>query len=248
MHLRKNQPGFSSVEIILIIVVVSLLGVAGWLVFDRQKKDDNTSPQSSAITSFDACVAAGNPVMESYPEQCSANGKTFTNASPKDSLSYLNERVDSGKKAFSITFPDGWGTIIKDTQGDFFIIRGEKQPVITQGAKPTIQNTEAHGGDGPTVFAIFIEDKNDYKPKGEPSAFGIGKGDTLLNGTKYSYTWEKDDEPGYLDSRLKNDRMYEYVFDLPSGKRLRAWYNVYGSSPANNVAVVEQVLQTITVN
>ena len=31
------------------------------------------------ITSFDECVAAGNPVMESYPEQCRADGKTFVN-------------------------------------------------------------------------------------------------------------------------------------------------------------------------
>jgi hypothetical protein len=30
------------------------------------------------ITDFDSCVAAGNPVMESYPPQCAANGQTFT--------------------------------------------------------------------------------------------------------------------------------------------------------------------------
>lgn len=30
------------------------------------------------ITSFEECVKAGNPVMESYPPKCSANGKTFT--------------------------------------------------------------------------------------------------------------------------------------------------------------------------
>jgi len=30
------------------------------------------------ITNFEECVAAGNPVMESYPEQCMADGKTFT--------------------------------------------------------------------------------------------------------------------------------------------------------------------------
>lgn len=31
----------------------------------------------TAITNFEECVAAGNPVMESYPRQCSANGETF---------------------------------------------------------------------------------------------------------------------------------------------------------------------------
>lgn len=34
------------------------------------------SPQIP-ITSFEECVAAGNPVMESYPRQCQANGKLF---------------------------------------------------------------------------------------------------------------------------------------------------------------------------
>jgi len=30
------------------------------------------------ITNFEECAAAGNPVMESYPRQCAANGNTFT--------------------------------------------------------------------------------------------------------------------------------------------------------------------------
>ena len=30
------------------------------------------------VNSFEDCVAAGNPVMESYPEQCQHDGKTFT--------------------------------------------------------------------------------------------------------------------------------------------------------------------------
>ncbi|HLC96580.1 MAG TPA: eight-cysteine-cluster domain-containing protein [Candidatus Nanoarchaeia archaeon] len=33
--------------------------------------------EQAGITNFEECVAAGNPVMESYPRQCSANGQTF---------------------------------------------------------------------------------------------------------------------------------------------------------------------------
>lgn len=32
----------------------------------------------SEITNFKQCMEAGNSVMESYPRQCSVNGKTFT--------------------------------------------------------------------------------------------------------------------------------------------------------------------------
>lgn len=31
------------------------------------------------VTDFDSCVKAGNPVMESYPEQCAHEGTTYTN-------------------------------------------------------------------------------------------------------------------------------------------------------------------------
>ena len=34
-------------------------------------------PTTQNITSFDECVKAGNPVMESSPRQCSADGQTF---------------------------------------------------------------------------------------------------------------------------------------------------------------------------
>ena len=34
----------------------------------------------AAISSFDECAAAGNPIQETYPEQCrTADGRTFTN-------------------------------------------------------------------------------------------------------------------------------------------------------------------------
>jgi len=34
------------------------------------------------ITNFEECAAAGNPVMESYPEQCMADGQTFVREVP----------------------------------------------------------------------------------------------------------------------------------------------------------------------
>lgn len=33
--------------------------------------------ESGAVTDFDSCVAAGHPVMESYPRQCAAGGQTY---------------------------------------------------------------------------------------------------------------------------------------------------------------------------
>lgn len=36
-----------------------------------------------AVTSFEECAAAGNPVMESYPRQCRAGGTTFVEEVPE---------------------------------------------------------------------------------------------------------------------------------------------------------------------
>lgn len=35
-------------------------------------------PAPPVVTNFEECVAAGNPVMESYPRQCSHKGEIFT--------------------------------------------------------------------------------------------------------------------------------------------------------------------------
>jgi hypothetical protein len=52
-----------------VVFIVLALG-AGAVYFLR--------PQSKAVvTSFDQCVTAGNPVMESYPPRCTAPGQTF---------------------------------------------------------------------------------------------------------------------------------------------------------------------------
>jgi hypothetical protein len=38
----------------------------------------NENINQSTITDFKSCATAGNPVTESYPRQCRANGQTFT--------------------------------------------------------------------------------------------------------------------------------------------------------------------------
>lgn len=42
--MKANQKGFSVVEILVVVVVVGLLGAAGWLVYDRQKSKNNEQP------------------------------------------------------------------------------------------------------------------------------------------------------------------------------------------------------------
>lgn len=51
------------------------------------------APQQQNISSFEECVEAGNPVMESYPRQCSTGNQTFTE---QLSLQEQCENINSG--------------------------------------------------------------------------------------------------------------------------------------------------------
>jgi len=57
-------------------LVIALLVLAAGAVWYWYSQQNGAAP--GEISSFDECVAAGNPVMESYPEQCrTPGGETF---------------------------------------------------------------------------------------------------------------------------------------------------------------------------
>ena len=61
----------------LIGLAVVLLIIAGLVAAYNANKEQQTF---LSITNFDECVAAGYPIMESYPEQCmTPDGRTFEN-------------------------------------------------------------------------------------------------------------------------------------------------------------------------
>ncbi|MBI4080042.1 hypothetical protein HY414_02355 [Candidatus Kaiserbacteria bacterium] len=61
----------------LIGIVVVLTIIAGLLVALSQNRQQQ---YLLSITNFDECVAAGFPIMESYPERCATpDGRTFVN-------------------------------------------------------------------------------------------------------------------------------------------------------------------------
>lgn len=61
-----------TVSIIVIFAVAG--GFAAWLQFGNQSEQKEAPV---LITDFNECAEAGNPVMESFPRQCRANGRTF---------------------------------------------------------------------------------------------------------------------------------------------------------------------------
>lgn len=61
-------------KLLIVILFVGILGVGlGWLA----RGEWGSEKERVVITNFEECVAAGNPVMDSYPQQCRSNGEFF---------------------------------------------------------------------------------------------------------------------------------------------------------------------------
>jgi len=41
--IRKNEAGFSPVEVVMVLVIVALIGMVGWLVYKNHNKTTNNS-------------------------------------------------------------------------------------------------------------------------------------------------------------------------------------------------------------
>lgn len=96
---------------ILGAIIVLLLAVSGiYLLFEK-------SPTIRSISSFEECVAAGYPVMESYPRQCRAEETTFTEKISESTGKENLIRVSSPGPNVTITSPV---TIIGEARGYWY--------------------------------------------------------------------------------------------------------------------------------
>ncbi len=88
-----------------------VLGLFAWAVYAAFFRTSSVP----AIHSFDECVKAGNPVLESFPEQCKTpDGQTFTadDSSATISISSYEDCVNAGYPSSEsnppqCTTPDG---------------------------------------------------------------------------------------------------------------------------------------------
>lgn len=152
MNLRKNQSGFSTVEIVLVILVVGLIVAVGWLVFDRSKKHPASTPQTNKqqVTNFEECAKL-HPVTASYPSMCTHEGKTYyqstgtqNNSGTLNGLTY-----QSPGNELTIILTDGWeAEKAYDNQG--FLVESAKI-VPRPGTKATLVDFKG-GRDGISGF------------------------------------------------------------------------------------------------
>ncbi|TAK05096.1 hypothetical protein EPO33_03875 [Patescibacteria group bacterium] len=112
-------------------------------------------PSTPAITSFEECAAAGNPVMESYPRQCrTPDGRSFTEeVSPPPSLGLWAEPngivVTDQQPGASVTISAiimekaGWIVIHKEAAGKPGVVIGEARLVAGESSQIKVSLREA---------------------------------------------------------------------------------------------------------
>ncbi len=108
--MNKNQRGFSVVEALIILIIVTLLGGIGFYVWNSKKSSSNTSSSSSSVAkvaSYEECVASSlNTVnKDAFPQTCTTkDGTIFTNSSPAtDWKEYVSKE---GK--YTLKHPASW--------------------------------------------------------------------------------------------------------------------------------------------
>lgn len=93
--MRKYSPGFSSLEIILAVAVIGLIGTVAWMFVSNQESDNAASESHSVID---------NNNKTNQSDKTSDNSENWLTWQP------------SGKQ-YSIKFADGWNVYLK-AQGD----------------------------------------------------------------------------------------------------------------------------------
>lgn len=95
------------IGIVLGVVIAGAIATALWWYFWPRNSTTTTT-----INSYEECAAAGYPILESYPEQCVANGKTFVRDISGDvkANEYTSEKgikilVDTPTKNESVSVP-----------------------------------------------------------------------------------------------------------------------------------------------
>ncbi|MDF1497917.1 MAG: Gmad2 immunoglobulin-like domain-containing protein [Patescibacteria group bacterium] len=111
--------------LLIIITIIIMAGLGAWWLNFVYK--NNKVEEVVKVNNFQECVKDGNPVMESYPRQCRAGKKTFTeyigNENEKADLIFL----DYPRPNQAIKSP----LVIKGQARGFWFFEGDFPVVLT---------------------------------------------------------------------------------------------------------------------
>ncbi len=227
----------------IMVIVAIAAAVAGAIYAGQIEKNvtRSTAIDESPITDFETCVAAGNPVMESYPEQCSAGGQTFANTKQEQASNGMDSDTwisyTSQQQNYRIKLADGWK--LETNEGDnriFTEFNENLKPVPGVSAVVTVNAAINSPSTG------FVIDYADYQEvlvaNAEKQPSILTKEGLEIN--KYYYK-QAESVPG--SGILKGGHSYTYLI-RNEDKQLVVTYTVQPNE-VDYVDTVERVLETI---
>jgi hypothetical protein len=218
---KNLESGFGTVELALVLVAVVFIAVAGWVVYDHHKK---SIPAATSTASTKTTKHTNQPTTK--PTDPTAGWK----------------QVDSIGGAYSMRIPDGWG--LTNYPGN--TLNGDNL-TFSAGTPATITTADSAYASDQKKFNVTFTDKQYAAPQWQsPNQFGTETSTDFsigsVKGTKYSIEYTQT-----VTGVTKGDKVYQYVFNLPSGKQLNVVY-MQNAGDADSLKIVEQAIQTIVIN
>ncbi len=244
MRLRTSQNGFTAIEAVLVTIVIGLLGISTWLFYERyQQKATVIDNQISQINSFEDCAAAGNPISQTFPEQCRADGKTYTKMDDSS-----NETSDwlvytSPNKEFSVQLADGWNLTSSESGLSLYTFSNENTN-LTIGSRAIISPSQG-GRDGRSGFFMnYVTQSTDQinTPGTKQSSLKTADG---LEISKYFWVVSgyQNGGPGVANG----DSQYTYVLRKSPTQTIVVDYS-FQTGQADHSLTIEKVLKTVRFN
>lgn len=197
---KLTNKGFSSIETILILVIIVAIGGVGYWVYLSQKETKESLSESKYIKTSKSSAAG-----DSKDNGVSANWKRF----------------ESGKGAFSIKIADGMSGF-KDTSSDFIIVTTYKE-----GEQTNIKDVKGYGTDGKSVVSIYQEDTSKlFEPTEalnlKETKFVTSSG---ISGTRRSFEDPYKPPCEGIGCYLGTKQIIYDFSNKSTGKTVRIWYS-----------------------
>ena len=145
-----------TIKIVLIVIVVLVLG--NWIYATL-----NESVDVKTVLSFEDCVKAGYPVMESYPRRCATpDGRTYTEELP-EKITYVNATEDNIK--VELPFPGAVTgktfSVIGQARGPWFF--EASFPIVLLDKDQKVIATSIATAEGEWMTTDFVPFRADIK-------------------------------------------------------------------------------------
>ncbi len=231
--MKKNQKGFSAVEVILLVVVLGLIAGVGYYVFSQRsgKVVDNASTSSSS----------SDQKADTTVEDKSADS---------DAQSWV--LLTSGKGGFSIRIPDGWE--ISNYKGEDNVQSNSLTYKKGTPAKVTNQPFP-YGGDSSFRFSVTKFDNTEnfkfINGDEQKTEFNIGS----QKGTRYYKKYPVEPVEGI--GPYPGEEIYIYEFKTASTTTYISYgiynHNQYSDSigikesDQNQVELIERAVKTLKI-